>query len=408
MFTKRKGVSMGKDSLIKSTSKGKASSVKGKAAPKTKTRAKPPKAAGSRQQATGTQKKTPPRSEAAAQPAAVKAVAAQPTGLSTRELLFKRFGPWTPPHLFRAAPERSLKKVPDAPPLAVGRSPEDTRRIKALLLKTFDLKATAPSAPAPETARPVTASPVLSGAIPEAAPRAQSEAEAASAAPAPQAQAPRTYATAADVKGSDPVEKSVKYLLGIFALVVLVVIAASYANTSRYQLKPASGGIEIWRGRFAPMGEALMTKIPGMQLPLPAKEVYSEAEALPLVSKYYLDKADALLDAPGIPDFESIRANLKEAMTYATTGTLRQAAAARLNTIDMMVLVYKAEVSATKGTPAALQDSLGYLEQAAALDLDSRQAEMIKQKILSTREQLTGKAEPQPAPPAKTPDAQTK
>ena len=228
----------------------------------------------------------------------------------------------------------------------MGRSPEDTRRIKALLLKTFDLKATAPSAPAPETARPV-----LSGAIPEAAPRVQSEAEAASAAPAPQAQAPRTYATAADVKGSDPVEKSVKYLLGIFALVVLVVIAASYANTSRYQLKPASGGLEIWRGRFAPMGEALMTKIPGMQLPLPAKKVYSEAEALPLVSKYYLDKADALLDAPGIPDFESIRANLKEAMTYATTGTLRQAAAARLNTIDMMVLVYKAEVSATKGTP---------------------------------------------------------
>ena len=393
---------MGKDSLIKSTTKGKSSSGKGKA---------PPKATGGKQKTAGTKRAAPskksPRPKTGAGSTAIKTSAAKPTaGLSTRQLLLKRFDSWTPPHPFRPAPERSLKKIPDAPPLAVGHSPEDTRRIKALLLQTFDLKTTAP--PASDTIEPRAVNLATPGETPGTAARARSEAGAVSDAPAPQGQALRTYETDVDVKGPDPVEKPIKYLLGIFALVILVIIAASYANMSRYQLKPNSGGIEIWRGRFAPMGEALMAKIPGMQLVPPIKAVYSKAEAAPLVFKYYLDKADAMLDAAGIPDFESIRATLKEALTYAVTSTLRQEVTARLSTIDMMVLVYKAEVSATKGTPAALQNSLGYLEQATKLDLDRRQAEMIRQKIQFLQERLTGKPRPKPAPPAKSPTTQTK
>ena len=69
-----------------------------------------------------------------------------------------------------------------------------------------------------------------------------------------------------------------------------------------------------------------------------------------LAFKYYVSKADALMEVPGMPDFVGIKSYLNRALFFATTKSLRQTAEARINQIDRMILFYKADVAATKGT----------------------------------------------------------
>jgi hypothetical protein len=53
-----------------------------------------------------------------------------------------------------------------------------------------------------------------------------------------------------------------------------------------------------------------------------------------------------------------------------------------------MILFYKADVAATKGTRAGLEAALNYLDQVAALNPDDIETETIKKKKASIRELL--------------------
>ena len=195
-------------------------------------------------------------------------------------------------------------------------------------------------------------------------------------------------------------QKSIKYIVAFFVILAALVTYSSFSNMKNYYIKPTAGAVEIWQGRFAPMSQKLLVTLPGAQAPQSIKEVYSKEEVFPLIFNYYVNRADALLDIPGMPDFDGIKFYLNKAISFGTTDDLRKKAYARLNSIDMMILQYKADVAASKETIDGFKTALEYLNKAALLDLDDSQSKLIKQKIESIRAKITESMPSRPKTPA--------
>jgi hypothetical protein len=179
---------------------------------------------------------------------------------------------------------------------------------------------------------------------------------------------------------------------GIVGLILVIlmglVIHTSLYNTSNYYLRSAAGAVEIWQGTFSPDGKKRILIMPGVQIPPKIKDVYAKADVYPLAFNFYVSKADALMEVPGMPDFVGIKSYLNRALLFATTKSLRQTAEARINQIDRLILFYKADVAATKGTRAGLEAALGYLDEVAKLNPDDIETERIKKKKALIRELL--------------------
>ena len=174
----------------------------------------------------------------------------------------------------------------------------------------------------------------------------------------------------------------------IFIILMGLVIRASYDNTEKFFLKSAAGAVEIWQGTFSPGGKKRILIMPGVQLPEKTKRVYAREEVFPLAFNFYVSKADALMEVPGMPDFVGIKSYLNRALSFAINEDLRQTAHRRINQIDRIILLYKADAAAIKGTRSGLETALDYLDQAAELNPDEIETELIKKKKASIRELL--------------------
>jgi len=365
---------MGKNSLLKSTSKAKKkSTAKKKAAAKAKAA---PKA-----KATPKVKASP---KAKALPKAKKAPAAKTTRkkVSVKDLIMKKFDVWKPETLYTVSPDKTDSKDFIAPPFFSG-SEEENRRIKELLLKKFDLAE-----------------------IKAAAEKAAAEKAAAEKAAEPEVSVSYDPPDSGDTITDDPMEKAMKYLAAAFAVLIALVIGSSMINKNKFYIHATDGALEIWQGRFAPMGEACLISLPGVQPPEKIKDIYSESEAFPLIFNYYVEKADTLLTVPGLPDFEGIKTYLNKALAYATTPAANEAVFSRLNNIELMILLYKADVSASKPTLSDLNQAKGYLSEAAKLDIEDLKVNLIHQKMDAVDQQIAAlkakkTAKKSPAKPSK-------
>jgi hypothetical protein len=179
------------------------------------------------------------------------------------------------------------------------------------------------------------------------------------------------------------------FIIGfIFIILMGLVIRVSYHNTAKYYLKSAAGAVEIWQGTFSPGERKRILIMPGVQMPAKTNDVYAMEDVFPLAFKYYVGKADVLMEVPGMPDFVGIKSYLNRALFFATTDDLRQTAHGRINRIDRLILLYKADVAAIKGTRSGLEKALDYLDQAARLNPDEIETELIQKKKASIRELL--------------------
>ncbi|TES88436.1 MAG: hypothetical protein E3J94_08050, partial [Desulfobacteraceae bacterium] len=282
--------------------------------------------------------------------------------VSVKDLILKKFDTWKPEKVFTVDPDEKYQKGFAAPPFVSGEE-EEIKRIKELLLKKFDL---AEIKAAVEKA---------------AAEKAAVEKAAAEKAAEPEVSVTYGPPDDGDTTVSDPMEKAMKYLVAAFVVLVAFIIGSSMINKNKYYINATDGALEIWQGRFAPMGEELLITLPGVEHPETIKDVYSKTDVFPLIFNYYVAKADTLLEVPGMPDFEGIKTYLNRALPYAATPDLSEAAYVRLNNIDLMILLYKADVAAGKATISDLEDAKGYLTEAARLDLDDLQIDLVSQKI---------------------------
>jgi hypothetical protein len=334
-------------------------------------------------------------------------------------ILFRKFGEWKPENPFRPPPQ--IAPPPAAAP-ASEPAPGEEERFRELRFRKFD-PATLPPLPGDVLEDEIEA--VVARANPVEEPAQTPQAvqtvteEPVTEEPSRGIKTDQPHGGAGSIdpprdrKGSEPMDKTMKFLLAGFALLLLLVIGASYANRSSYYVIPRESWVEIRRGIFAPMGSEIIVTLPGAQQPTRVKEKYTREEAYALAFGHYINRSDAMLNVPGIPDFESIRSTLNRALAFAITDTHRNTVRGRLNTIELMTLLYRADVAASRGTSNDLEASLGYLREASALRLDETQAMLVRQKIeviKNMQAALTAKPgtrppaqpvqPPKPAPPA--------
>ena len=320
------------------------------------------------------------------------------------ELILKKFDAWQPDNLFVQIPDQSI--IPDAPPFISGKDDQEIGQKRALLFKTFDMKT------------------IMAEGERYAAEKAEAERIAAEKAAAAlerkkaiklqQASTPKVKITydqpAQPVQSAlpakdaaDPVDISVKMGAGCLALLVLILLGTSLCNSQKFYIKSAKNGIEIWQGRFAPMGEKQLISLAGVKFPEKLKKIYSDLDVYPIICRYFLNKADALLDAPGIPDFEGMKHYINLAEPYAMTRELRDAADLRLNSMAKTLLIYKADIAVSRGSIADLEAAVGFLYKATAMNSDKAQAESLDKKINADTGKLEQlKAQPQAAATIKT------
>ncbi len=387
---------MGKESLLKSTSKKTKSAstkkdeeikVEKKTATAKKATAKA-KAAPKAKAPTKVKKTTAVRAKKAVPRPKKKKV-------SVKDLIHKKFDIWKPEKIFTIGPDEKYLKDFVAPPFVSG-SEEETRRIKEILFKKFDsaeIKAAAVKTAAEKAADERAA-----------AEKAADERAAAEKAAEPDVSVTYDPPDYDDTISSDPSKKVVKYLIAAFVVLVALIIHTSFQNMNNYYLSATHGALEIWQGKFSPMGKELLLSLPGAQPPVAIKDVYSKTDVFPIIFDYYVEKADMLLEVSGMPDFKGVKKYLNRALSYATPDTPMEAAYARLNNIELMILLYKADVAASKATISDLKDAKVYLTRTSKLDLDEPQAEMIKQKIdaidnmIADLQPKKKQALPEPAP----------
>lgn len=191
-------------------------------------------------------------------------------------------------------------------------------------------------------------------------------------------------------KPADPAEKMLYFGIAGFVLLVLIVVIASWMNTQHYYVKPGKKGVDIWQGKFAPKGARHLISFAGLKLAEPIKDTYTANEVFPIIYQYYLDRADMLLDEPGVPDFDGVKVYLNKSLDYATTREMKTVVNSRLDAINLMVLLYKADVAASKNTPEDLKAARDYLEEALSYRVDELESTRIKQKADAVKIKLEG------------------
>ena len=200
-------------------------------------------------------------------------------------------------------------------------------------------------------------------------------------APAAEPKQPTAVLPQPEKKPVDPVMRAAKIGAIAAAAVVLMIIWTSITNSSRYVIIPQRGAIEIWKGDFSPTGKSFFAVLHGYQLADPIKEIYSRKEIFPIIFGYYLNKADALLEVSGLPDYKAISDYLEKAGQFALSKEMQDEIENRTSNIQRMTLFYKAEVDASKDTVESLESSLKNLDRVQRLTSDPAQLEALNQKI---------------------------
>jgi hypothetical protein len=386
---------MGKDSLLKSTSKKKTTAKKKgaakAAAPKTPAAGKSVKAKAKTAKGKKAMADKAVKAGKAAAAVKKKAPSKKPT---LKELLFYKFDRYIPQKPFTVqAPGRDPEQFA-SPPFISATDPQEAERLKSLLLEKLDLAAMAEAAGKPASpqkaapaapAEPVTSEPAPASAAEEGPAPAPESAPAA--APAAPPQGPPDREVLEGFGGPEPLSKTSILAIAAFAMLVFLLVGASYSNTHKFYLKSRNGALEIWQGAFAPMGEQKLVALPGMTAPTPIRDVYAKDDVFPLAFDYYIARADALLDAEGLPDLEGIKAHLNSAREFAVSPELKRLVRIRIDYIDLFILRYKAEVAAAKGAQEDLDAAVGYLKQAAQLAVEEDEAAEIAKRIEALQNQ---------------------
>ncbi|MCP4744997.1 MAG: hypothetical protein GY874_02495 [Desulfobacteraceae bacterium] len=283
-------------------------------------------------------------------------------------------------------PDKSLKIKP-APPFITAADSAEAQRIRKLLKTQFsmqEIKAAAKQPPEPKAAPEPKKTPK-----PKAASMPEKDTGKAKKAKKKPAKIKPIVTTADSVDTTedepDPVTRYFKFIIAGFTLIICLLLGASAKNNAKFYIKPAADYIEIWRGNFSPTGKRFFVVLHGVPAPDEIKPVYSRNEVYPLIFNYYLNKADALLDVSGLPDYEEIQKYIYKANDFTVSQKMTDSANIRLDTIERMAILYKADVAFSKDTVESLDAALDYLYSAKKLSTDEDQIALIDKKIAAAK-----------------------
>ena len=104
--------------------------------------------------------------------------------------------------------------------------------------------------------------------------------------------------------------------------------------------------------------------------------------------QHYINEADKLLEAPGIPDTAALSAQLGLAVKFAPNRQLRDDARARLVGIRAQIFVHKAQAALNRRTIEGALAALDFLKGAADLDLSAEEEELVNRRIAEAEKVL--------------------
>ncbi len=177
-----------------------------------------------------------------------------------------------------------------------------------------------------------------------------------------------------------PISKGMLGAICALALIFVLITGASIKNIDNYYLEEKKNSLEIWRGKFSPSGREKLVTLPGVEASKPLKDVYSRQEVLTLAFEYFMDRADDVTDEQELPDLDTIRENLERAKKYAATEKQKEKVDTRLNRIEFLMLLYRADVAAENQTEQGYETALDFLEQADDLKLSEQDRQTLKQR----------------------------
>jgi len=185
----------------------------------------------------------------------------------------------------------------------------------------------------------------------------------------------------------EPMSNALKILIISVAAIFACIILASALNSSKYYIKPGDAGVEIWKGDFSPRGKKKLVTLEDTTMPSDAGEgAVSKQKAYSLPFDYYMQRAERLSGKPGVPNFEAIRKELKKAKKYAVTNKQLQKVKNRLDHIEFIFLLNKADMAAGQDSAEGYDKALEYLHQARELTATPSQREMVARQIREARE----------------------
>jgi len=189
----------------------------------------------------------------------------------------------------------------------------------------------------------------------------------------------------------EPMDKTVKYAIGAFVFVLVILLAASWSNSSKFYFKSNKQMVELWQGRFAPMGEVRVSTFSDSKIleGVPEQDSYSKEEAFGVLFGYLLDEADQILATEKTPDFKAVKSYLAHASKYAVSEPDRQAIRMRLNSIDFMVLSGKVDLALSKGTLSDFKVAGNYLEKALSLASTRVQEDITKKRLAAVKHAIS-------------------
>ncbi len=198
------------------------------------------------------------------------------------------------------------------------------------------------------------------------------------------------------------------YAGAAFILVMAILFCASKCNSNKFYLKQNNQMVELWQGRYAPMGSHLLASFSDLKIleTAPKQDVYTKAQAFGIVSDYYIKQADNILKAEGTPDLTKVVSNLTRASDYAVSVSERKAImigvggidrlAARLNSLQYPALLGKIEIALSKGTVSNFAAAKEYLAEAIPMSSTDLQ-NVLKTKLAAVEDALANKGERKPA-----------
>jgi len=173
---------------------------------------------------------------------------------------------------------------------------------------------------------------------------------------------------------------SMKLVFAGIAILFIMLYLASTKNNAKYYLIEGKTGVELWQGDFSPMGQSHILTLMGMELPEDNKPSYSKSEVNPVICAFFLDQANDLLSDDNIPNLVEVKEYLLLAHDYADESTQKEIKK-RLNGIDFMMFVLKADLALQKGSNEDLKKAKSFINEAQELAEKNYQKDMLKKRV---------------------------
>ena len=268
------------------------------------------------------------------------------------ELIRRDFGAWKPETLYAPPPADEAAKF-SAPPMNDGASSE-------IRFRKFDFDFETPAREAEEK-------------------RAAAPDE--KAGDASGASSDETVIKLSETKERDPMDRNITFLAAGVVLLFILIGAASFSNSGRYYVEPTDDGVQIWKGRFSPLGRKLLADLEGLAPPEPLRPVYSREAALTLAFDHFMGKVNQKLEDPTRINFDQLETLLDRAGKFAATEDQKIALDRRQTDLRLTTYLFRANTAAGRGDRKGFSKAADLLEEAALLKLSPGQTAFVERQI---------------------------